>query len=200
MTKIDICNAGLSEHLGASRITSLDQNNPEARACKEHYDRCLTSLLESHQWHFANGRQLLAPLTNDRPEWAFKYQKPTSALKILWVNEPNAARLLLSRNEHPDTEREFGDGAIYSDTAGAACAFTKKIDDASIYPQAFKDVLSAMVAAACALPVTKDTKLKRGAQLAVRDLWDVAVVQDEENTPPQGYEIVPEYMKVRGIT
>lgn len=73
---ISVCNIALSE-VRASSIVSIDDATPEARACSTHYDDCLQTLLEAHEWGFAKVRVQLAAITNDRVgEWGFAYQAP----------------------------------------------------------------------------------------------------------------------------
>lgn len=74
---IAVCNIALAE-IRAPAITAIDDDSPEANACGIHYDDCLQTLLEAHDWGFAKRRIGLAALAvNDRPgEWAHAYAVP----------------------------------------------------------------------------------------------------------------------------
>lgn len=200
MSTIAICNRGLTTYLGESPITSLSDGSPAAVQCDLHYDALRKALLEAHWWVFATGRQTLAELTNDRTtEWLFRYQRPTSALALRWVNEPSAARAAKSMHVSPDTDREVTDGDIYSDTPAAVCEFTTDVTDATQFPQSFADALSAAVAAAVAMPLTQDyRRAERARDLAEGRLHN-AIAMDSRNIPPEELAL-PVYLRDRGVS
>lgn len=199
MSTIAICNRGLTTYLGESPITALTDGSPAAVQCELHFDALRKALLEAHWWNFATGRQTLAELTNDRTEWLFKYQRPTSALAIRWVNEPSAARATRAMQVSPDTDREITAEAIYSDTPAAVCEFTSDVSDATQFPQSFADALSAALAAAVAMPLTQDFRRATIARDAASDLLSTAIAMDNRNTPPEELAL-PVYLRDRGVT
>lgn len=77
MASISVCNQALAE-IRAPTIVSIDDGSPEADACAQHYDDCLNTLLECHEWSFAKKRVNLAALAiNDRgTEWLYAYEVP----------------------------------------------------------------------------------------------------------------------------
>jgi hypothetical protein len=78
MASISVCNQALAE-IRAPTIVSIDDGSPEADACAQHYDDCLNTLLQEHEWSFAKKRVSLALLaTNDRStEWQYAYALPS---------------------------------------------------------------------------------------------------------------------------
>lgn len=199
MSKVQICNRALSTYLGVPRINSLDEDTPGAEQCKIHYDDALETLIVAHWWDFASGRQLLAEVANDRDEWSFKYAKPADALVIRWVNEAQAAKVLMDRDENPDTDRDISGDFIYSNTVSASCEFTKLIEDPTKYPVFFRNALSAEIASNIAMPLTEDIKRARNAMEMAADMLDKAIVLDESQTPPGQSLTMPASLRVRGL-
>lgn len=198
MSEVQICNRALTTYLGAGRIASLTESTPAAEQCNIHYAETVTMLLERHWWNFATGRETLAALTNDRPEWGYKYQMPASALAIRWVNDPSVARQMMATHQSPDCSREITEDAIYCDVVNAACEFTKPVGVAA-FPQYFKEAVSASLAAAMAIPLTEDVKRAKYAQDMAVSKLDDAIALDERNTPVQEGGPVPDWLSVRGI-
>ncbi len=199
-TQIQICNRALSTYLGMKRINSLDEDSPEAEQCLLHYNDTRKALFEMDEWYFANGRDTLAELTNDRTEWAYKYQRPADALIIRWVNAVDSARLKQSQGESPDIERETTVTSIYCDVPLAVCKYTQLLTDTSLYPQYFADAFSAMLAAAMAMPLTEDIKRAQNAESQAQARLEHAMLMNEDNTPPVETRRMPDWMQDRGIT
>lgn len=199
-SSVQICNRGLSKYLGLPRINNLDEATPVAELCKLHYEDSLRVLTEHHWWSFAAGRNVMAELPNDRPqEWNYKYQKPADALAIRWVNDPVVAANLLEVGEEPDSDRLLFGQHIYSNVFGAACEFSKLIDDATKFPQYFADALSAEIAASVAMSLTEDMNRARNAFSEAERLLEEAVVLDESDHRHRTYRSTPDYLKVRGL-
>lgn len=196
---VEICNIALSRYLGAEEIVSLDEDSKNAEQCNLHYEPCRKALLEFHWWNFAKGRRALAEKTNDRPDaWAYAYEYPGNALSLHWVNNDQSARLALSEGVSPDIDRETVSDTIYCDLPQAICSYTKDETDPAVFPQFFKDALSAYLARAICMPITQDRVRLQMADQSSRDLIDLAVALDERNSP-QIKEGAPEYLRVRGV-
>lgn len=200
MSKIEICNRGLSTYLGQAIIVSFDEDTPAAEQCNLHYDSVRETILESHWWKFASGREVLAELENDRPnEWNFKYQRPAAALAIRWVNDPLMATMAISRGEDPDSRRETFADVIYSNVQYAVCEFTKSIEDTTLMPMHFQNAVSAEVAARSAMTLVEDFKRARLAMDSASTVLFDAIAFDESQAPPKQTSSIPEYLKQRGL-
>jgi len=201
MSKVQICNRALSTYLGVARINSLSESTPAAEQCNLHFNDTLAGLLEAHPWRFANGRQVLAELINDRTaEWNYHYARPADALFVRWVNDPEVARYMIAQDQSPDSDREMTEQSIYSDVKGAVCEFTKLVTDTTLYPQFFKDAMSAALAANMAMPLTEDIKRARNAMDQAERKMDMAMARDEQEDNTGGYQTLPSYLTERGIS
>ena len=86
MTKLEIINSALIE-VGQHTIDNLEANNPSAMAVKYQYDIVLGKMLASHIWRFATKRRTLINLSEDNPEfeYRYKYGLPIDVVRIVGV-------------------------------------------------------------------------------------------------------------------
>ncbi len=84
---VDICNLAMTV-LGADRITSISDNNENARRLSAIYDECLKDVLRAHPWNFAITRVALAVLVST-PVFGFdyEYQLPSDCLRVIEVTD-----------------------------------------------------------------------------------------------------------------
>ena len=83
---IEICNSALNQ-LGAAPITSLTENNKNARICNARYNVIRDAVFRSHPWNCLTKRVTLAADT-DAPAWGFtkSFTIPADCLRVLGVN------------------------------------------------------------------------------------------------------------------
>jgi len=90
---VDICNEAM-DLLGASTITSLNENSKEARLCNRKFDVARDSVLRTHPWNVAIARAELAA-SSTSPPFGFTYSFPLPTdpycLRVLsfWNNNVN---------------------------------------------------------------------------------------------------------------
>lgn len=199
MSKIQILNVGLSRYLGQQRINALDEGTPRSEECELHYDDLRRTLLEAHWWDFAKHSQALAEVTNDRTsDWDYKYQRPANVLDVHWVNDPSVAAYLIEQDENPDAERLNVGEFIYCNVPAAYMEFTYDENNTDKMPQYFKNAISAMVAAAVAMPLTESVSRAKFAAEQAEILVESAIAKDEDNSPPVAMPDA-DYIKARGI-
>lgn len=198
---IAICNVALTSYLGAKRITSFEENSPEAEECALHYDRIRRSLLERWNWVFASRREVLAEESlNDRAgAWSFRYARPGHMISVRWVNTADGARRAMQMGQSPDTLREMTAGSIYSDVRGAVIEYTRDETDPTLFTPGFGDALAAALAAAVAMPITRDGAKVTAAQREAADLLDRAMVEDFNSRPATEQTFYPMQLQVRGF-
>lgn len=200
-SKVQICNRALSSHLGCKRINSLTESTPEAEQCNLHYEDTLRALLEAYPWSFAQRQDALAEVTNDLSDfWDYAYQRPANCLRIAWVNDDQSARDYMALNRDPDTDRRTIGDTIYSNVPAASISYTTFVDDPAEYSQAFRDALSAAIAANMAMPLTENSRLAgRAMEMAERSL-DMAVAHDESQKRTEEAALIPDWLRDRGVS
>lgn len=183
MSKVQICNRGAAQYLGLERVNSFDETSPQAEQYQLHYDDLRKSLLEKHWWIFAKDRQALATLaTNPRSDdWNYAYTRPATAVEIHWVNDPSVAEAAMAMHQNPDAPRQMSGTTIFSNVYQAYCEFTANIENTELMPQYFRDALSAMIAAAIAMPLTESVQKAKFATEQAEMLIEKAIAEDENN-------------------
>lgn len=146
-SETDICNRALQK-LGVSRITSLDEDSPEARDCNAAYEFVRDAELRRHPWGFAIKRVTLAPDV-ESPDFGFNYAftLPADALRIL----PD--------NEVTDWVVENGK-LLTNDGDTLKLRYVARITDTGVYDPLFANVLATRLAFELAESITHSTQLK----------------------------------------
>lgn len=87
VSEVSIANRALQK-LGASRISSLDQDTPNARSMKAAYDAVRDAELRRYTWSFAIKRASVAA-DGDGPEWGDwnRYSLPNDFLRLIRDDE-----------------------------------------------------------------------------------------------------------------
>lgn len=185
MSIVQICNRGASQYLGLPRVNNLNEGTPQSEQYELHYDDLRRALLEKHWWTFAKCIQPLALTTNDRSdEWFYKYEKPAGVVEVHWVNDRQVATAAMQNSQNPDAPRDNVGRYIYTNVETAYIQFTCDEANTDLMPQYFKDALSAMIAAAVAMPLTESVSRARFATEQAERMVDMAVAEDEANMPP----------------
>lgn len=130
-TKTSLINKALTL-IGATPITSIDDDTNNARIANRVWDTSLRSLLSECMWNFATTRALLAT-SADTLKWYHSgctvvYVRPSDAIRIFDTNDEDA------------TWYEEGD-YIISDTTGLGVRYVKFTDTVSKFPSSFVEAL-----------------------------------------------------------
>lgn len=186
---VDICNEALS-HLGDSATVS-SINPPEGSAQAEHcarfYPTALASLLELHQWGFANRRAVLAEVANPSTTWAYAYSQPSDVVSLLSILASDAADDYSAPNR--DSAQEFstpytlspniggnytpqnysteidssGGLIILTNQVNAVLRYTAMVADPTKFSPTFREALAWMLASKLAGPVLKGDAGRKAA-------------------------------------
>ena len=149
-SSIDICNSAL-QRVGASSITSLSDNSPEARACSVAYDSNRADELRKHAWNFAIKRAVLAPdVTAPAFDYTYAFTLPSDCLRVL---RPNTARL--------DWQIE-GRKILTNESATLYLRYIYDCQDAAQFDASFYNVVSAAMSVDICEKLTQ-SNVKKGA-------------------------------------
>jgi hypothetical protein len=87
MVDISICNQAIALCGARSSLSSIDDDTPEALACRNYYDSTRIELLMAVSWPFAR-RQVALSLLDGTPEygWDFTYLYPPDCLKPIFIH------------------------------------------------------------------------------------------------------------------
>lgn len=118
---------------GASTVSSLTEDTPNARALNIVFDLSAKSVLIECKWNFSTTRSTLATVATTTIPWfhseeGYVYARPTDALRIFELSDPCSIW------------REEGD-YIIADSAGLGAKYVWYVTDVSKYPAYFMNAL-----------------------------------------------------------
>jgi hypothetical protein len=165
-SEVSICNRALQK-LGASRITSLTEDSPNARSCNNAYETVRDAELAAHPWSFARRRTSLAA-DSDTPEFGYEYQYTLPA---------DYLRLLPSNDSHVDWQIESkSDGSLVILTdygAPLEIIYIARVEDPNLFHATFIESLACRLALEMCEEITqsnqKAEKMERQYTLAIRE-------------------------------
>lgn len=158
-SEVGICNLALQK-LGASRITSLSEDSPNARHCNAAYEAIRDRELRAYPWSFALARKVLAPDSTDPafgPEYQFSL--PTDFLRL-----------------HPDHDYQAetdwqieGRKLLTSDGDTLYLRYIKRVEDPNEFDPLFIDALAGRLALQLCESITQSNTKKNLLELEYRD-------------------------------
>lgn len=168
---VGICNRALSK-LGAIRITSLEDESKEARACSAAYEDVRDAVLRDHPWNCATVRASLAKLAA-APDWGFanQYQWPADCLGIHEVDTTLAWKV---------------EGRRILTDAGAPLRirYAQAVTDPNQFDAAFREALAARLATEMAEELTQSRTVdEKLARRLARQYARAKIVDGQEGTP-----------------
>lgn len=153
-SKVSIANGALQK-MGASRISSLTQDHPNARSMNAAYDGVRDALLRRYDWTFAIKRASIAK-DSTGPVWGDwnRYSKPNDFIRLLRDDESGEA---------VDWKIE-GLYILSADASPLEIRYLAQIDDPTFYDPIFVDAFSMKLAAETCEEITQSTSKKKGIE------------------------------------
>lgn len=144
-TETSICNLAL-QILGATRITSLSQDNKNARAVAACYEHLRDAELEKHTWNFARA-QSTPSLSATTPDfnYAYAFDLPQDFL-----------RLILPADNTCDWQIH-GDQLFTNEGSVIYMEYVRKVTDPNKFPPTFVAALAAKIAEFTCEEITQST-------------------------------------------
>lgn len=177
-----IYNAALSE-LGAARVTDVDEDSVEARACTACYEDLRDAELRAHPWTFAATRTQLAA-DSDEPEFGKdrSFTLPADYLRVLPRYPEEVVGFL---------DWEFEGGKIYTnDSAPLNFRYTRRVTDASLFDPLFREALSMKMALRMCEQLTqsntKQATLMEKYKMAIREARRTNAIERMPVIAPEG--------------
>ncbi|XPV77045.1 MAG: hypothetical protein ACNI27_03755 [Desulfovibrio sp.] len=155
-SKVKICNRALAMIGEAARIINLDESSETARLCRLMYEDLLHAVLEEHPWGFAHCRKDLGGPVLPAPAFGFRfaYQVPNDCIKVLEIYDSKGTQI----KEEMSWERE-GDRLVIDVPNRIFIKYTRKVEDAGLYPPLFVEALVARLSAELSEPLAKQNSL-----------------------------------------
>jgi hypothetical protein len=176
-SEVDICNRALQK-LGASRITALDENTPNAVTCNFNYSIVRDREFRKHLWNFTLKRVTLAA-SSTSPGFGFSYAFP---LPSDWIrnNPPNDVGV--------DWKVE-GRSILTNAGNTLQLPYVARITDTTQFDELFVESLAAALALEMEEEITqsntKADKLERQYKTAIMSAKQVDAVEVSSDEPVQ---------------
>lgn len=173
--EVRICNRALARVGQTQQITSLDQANSVARACKALFADSRDATLEAHDWPFARRRSTLAAITDgERGDFAFAYTLPDDCIAprflepAVSIDDVDDDQVLVDPTGVMTGGRpvpfELEDDAtlgtvLLTDQEDAELVYTARVEQVPRWTPNFLECLSLRLSADLALSVAKRPQL-----------------------------------------
>jgi hypothetical protein len=195
-SKIAIANRALTK-LGAARITSLEDDQKEAREVSSMFDIVRDAELRARAWSFSMKRvQLAAEVDTPVFGYSFQYPLPSDCLRIWMVGDYFFSGPELADYNNGNTAPYTVEGRKIltnrSDSSGVSpgplrLRYLAAIDDTNQWDACFVEAFACRLAAELAEPLTQSTTRR---QLAWEE-YDQAI---QAGRRANAIELPPEYM------
>ncbi len=156
-----IANMALA-YLGQPSITSLRQDNEQARWLSLFYEPVREEVLRTHDWAFATVEKPLVPVVQANGTGLILYNYPADALFIRAVYQPQQRYNLAPFSER--FEPTLHSRVLATTLPDAWVRYTRKITDETQYDPAFVKCFALALACDAALALTGDVNLSARLQ------------------------------------
>lgn len=187
---VDICNLALARLGDEATVVSIDppEGSAQAEHCAIFYPIARDALQEMHDWGFNTLRVTLAQVSNSWSSWAYAYERPSDAVRILSIipsDAPNdwsfsfpmsdevfGTPMINQRGVYipqPFAEESQSDGTriIFTNQENAVARYTRIVTDTAKFTPLFNDALGWYLASYLAGPILKaDTGISIGRAMA----------------------------------
>jgi hypothetical protein len=167
-SKVAIANRGL-QLLGAKRIESLAQDQPNARSMSAAYDAVRDNELRKFTWGFSIRRAAIAA-DGSQTEWGDwnRYSVPNDFIRLIRDDETGIA---------PDWRiegSEIGKVIITMDSSPLYIRYVSLVDDPNQYDASFREAFSAALAKATCFEITQSSRKMDACDAAYQDAIEEA--------------------------
>ncbi len=177
------------------KISSLDDDNHRAEACKDAYPEARDLVLSSFKWPFTTRRVALGLVEEDpNDDWAFSYRYPIDCVVVRRIATSAG---LPDYVPTPFTLGQDDTGRLlYTDVEDAIVEYSATADDPGEWPNCFADAVSGELAERIA-PIFKvgNDKLQIAQNFKAQALMRAqGITQQEQHNAPN----VPKSVRARG--
>lgn len=177
-TAIDICSHALVK-LGASSISSFDEDTTEAHVAKQLYETTLDSLLALYPWRFALKQVKLGRLVSSpNADYRYSYGIPNDCIRVLSAGSSIKGSGLNYR---------LVQKTLQTNSENVILTYISRPNEVD-FPAFFLEALIAKLAVEFCLPLTESTTrtdyLKKLAQESIQN----ARLIDSQQSVPQAFQ------------
>ena len=172
-------------YLSKGRITSLDDNQEEAKQCRIHYEHCRRMLLRQYNWGFAKRTVKLAKLDISVPGWSQCYAYPAECLALRRVfNEETAVDRNGEKTDFDISLVSDNTRAVLTDLETAWAEYTVDVTDVGVFSEEFCEAEARLLASSMAMTLTGNANI----QQTQYQLYQVAAQEARVQTAQERHE------------
>ena len=185
-----ICNLALGK-LGATRITSLAQDSPEARTCNAVYAMIRDQEIRRNRWTFAKTRAELTPHATAPPintGFLYAFPLPSDYLRSLAPNESNFKN---GRND-VDWRLELHEGVraiLTNDGTTIHLPYIRRVTDPTLFDPLFDDAFACQLAWQMCEEITQSNTKKEAVRkeynTAIKDAKKINAIETQPDEAPE---------------
>lgn len=165
MNTLEICNMALSM-LGINLITSLNDENTQARQCANFFPQLRDRLLREHSWSFAlRTHKLVAKNEEPIDDWAYVCALPVNFLSLV-------------KTEHDEPYLIVGNNILINELC--SIIFVSRIEDSEEFDPLFTEALQYKLAGEIAMANTCDMQTVNYYQTRADELLAKAKAKDSQ--------------------
>lgn len=186
-SQVDILNRALIK-LGAGQITSITDNNKQARILSGLWDTVRQAELTKRFWTFALARTSLAALST-APDWGFdrQFQLPNDFLKLVQINDTFIAPSLVDYRTSDDSAWSIeGNIVMCNFAAPLKIRYVADVTDPGLFDALFAEVMASKLAFEACYAITQSRDGQRAAQEDYKAAVREAAIANAIAKPPQG--------------
>lgn len=186
-SQVEILNRALIK-LGAGQITSITDNNKQARAMSALWETVRKAELTRNFWNFALARTTL-PALGTTPSWGFgyQYQLPTDFLKLAQVNDTFISPGQTDYRNMDDSPYAIEGQKLLTDfPAPLKIRYVADVSDVGLFDPLFAEMMASKLAYEACYVVTQSRDGQRAAMDDYKMALREARVSNAIAKPPQG--------------
>ena len=185
-SRVEIANLALLALGSGSKITSLTDNSPAARAIYAAFDMARQAELRAHNWSFAIRRSTL-PASATAPAWGFSlaYPMPADCLRMVEVNRWHIAPAGYSYVDSSTADFAIEGREILTDIgAPLPVRYVQDVTDEGLFDALFCEAFALRLGMLTAEQITNATRKKQSLQGDYQDALRRAVRANSIELPP----------------
>lgn len=156
-SSIDICNLALA-HIGASSISSFNEQSKSAIECNRFYEHSKKTALRDHKWNFATKEVELALLTETYLGFDYAYAYPIDCLVVQKIYNAYSKSKKIQYSVRASNDNS--NRVILTNEVAPNIIYTSNIENTNLFDSLFVDVFTWRLAIDLAQPIKGDLKLQ----------------------------------------
>ncbi len=178
LTDVEICSVALVK-IGASEISSFDDETFEADVARRLYEVTLRGLVASHPWHFSMAEAELDPVAEPAVGgFSYVFALPVDLLRIVSAGAGSRARGL---------DYRLSGNRLHAASSRVVLRYQRRPETAA-FPPFFVQALIARLAAEFCLPLTEGTSRADALYKLASAEHKVARLIDSQQAMPRAVE------------